>query len=280
LSEEPLLLAVVGVGDGDAYTLLAKKMEVAQPQWVRGVVYCLVYGWGGHELAARLHMDEWQAKELLDQFGRICPRLRQWKREVVAASCKSGWVSTLAGRQRRFTPQLQYSPDTLCMMINTVCQGSVADILRSAAVLLDRDLKPEVGRLVLQTRNEVLVQCRSEHVKAVEQTVQLVLQTAWPGLRVPLKVRITHGPNWGACIEHFLFDNGRRWKGSLGAQGERTANALGAAPASGGHMRCQALAHDPRPQGIMDEAMTRELLSSCLSEKIKVELAVGLWWEL
>ena len=73
-----------------------KKMRQASKQATFGILY----GIGPYGLATRLGIDEEQAEELLKDFFRAFPGVREWKDRESVALLRKGYVKTLYGRRR------------------------------------------------------------------------------------------------------------------------------------------------------------------------------------
>ncbi len=85
-------------------------------------------------------------------------------------------------------------------MINTVCQGSAADLVKRAMVALGESMSDDLGCVVLQIHDELLIECPRARVHETAATVRQCLENVerlCPGFRVPLPVRISVGPSWG-----------------------------------------------------------------------------------
>ena len=121
---------------------------------------------------------------------------------------EQGYVTTLAGR-RRMLPDIN-SQNTQAFAlarrqaINTVIQGSAADIIKLAmlAVQTDDGLNGMGARLVLQVHDELLLEVPEEHGRAVGERVAALMQDVTPGgvrLDVPLLVDWGKGRDWGSA---------------------------------------------------------------------------------
>jgi DNA polymerase-1 len=85
--------------------------------------------------------------------------------------------------------------------INTVIQGSAADVIKLAmlAVFHDRELARMQACLVLQVHDELLLEAPREHAEAVGERVAALMRSVQPGgveFRVPLLVDWGYGAHW------------------------------------------------------------------------------------
>ena len=111
-------------------------------------------------------------------------------------------MTTLLGRRRQI-PELKarnYQQRTLGerLAVNTVIQGSAADIIKVAMVNTDRALEGLETKLILQIHDELLFEGPPEETDEVREIVVREMTGAWE-LDPPLVVDIGVGENWLAA---------------------------------------------------------------------------------
>ena len=84
--------------------------------------------------------------------------------------------------------------------MNTVVQGSAADLIKLAMLRVDHRLKKELpeAEIVLQIHDELLLEGPADQVEGLSQIVAEEMQSAMQ-LDVPLEVTIQSGANWAEC---------------------------------------------------------------------------------
>jgi DNA polymerase-1 len=84
--------------------------------------------------------------------------------------------------------------------INTVIQGSAADIIKVAMIAVLERLKTDdfQARLLLQIHDELVFEVAAEEVERLTAMVREEMMSAVE-LSVPLKVDICVGDNWAQC---------------------------------------------------------------------------------
>jgi DNA polymerase I-like protein with 3'-5' exonuclease and polymerase domains len=184
---------------GVVYGKLSSETSDAERKIMKGIVYGIVYGMGSGAIAEKLCVSKEDAESVMKLFYHRYPAIGKWK-EDVGRQCiqQQGFVETLGGRRRYFgvTHQKKAQKAALRQSINTLCQGSTADIMRSAMIKIAERLQPHEARMVLQIHDEFLLECRASCRLRVENVVERCMIEAWT-LRVPLRVRIMSGPSWG-----------------------------------------------------------------------------------
>jgi DNA polymerase-1 len=83
------------------------------------------------------------------------------------------------------------------LAVNSVMQGTAADIIKKAMVAIHRRLRDEGrgARLVLQVHDELLLEVPEAEVSAAKQLVRAEMCDAYP-LDPPLEVDIGVGDDW------------------------------------------------------------------------------------
>jgi DNA polymerase I len=124
--------------------------------------------------------------------------------EAVLKECASkGYVSTILGR-RRYLAGIKNTDGanrnknmSERMAINTVCQGSAADLIKKAMIAIHRRLKDEAlkSKLILQIHDELVFEAPEAEVERLSALVSGEMQSAIP-LSVPLIVNLGTGKNW------------------------------------------------------------------------------------
>ena len=84
--------------------------------------------------------------------------------------------------------------------INTVIQGSAADLIKLAMIRIYRRLRQEklAARMLLQIHDELVFEVPASEVEALARLVADEMAHVLP-LSVPLKVDVKAGPNWAEC---------------------------------------------------------------------------------
>lgn len=137
------------------------KAIAAIRQVAKGVNFATVYGAGPPKVASMSGITENEAKGFLEVHQKQFPEIYRFKDEVlrVAKTRKPPHVRTLFGRKRRL-PQLWAQDYGIRgraerQAINSLIQGSAADIIKLAMVRLHQSLDKDM-RLVLSVHDELV----------------------------------------------------------------------------------------------------------------------------
>jgi DNA polymerase-1 len=84
--------------------------------------------------------------------------------------------------------------------VNSVIQGSAADMIKLAMIAIWRRLKQEKleARMILQIHDELVFEVSPDRLETLAMLVRHEMQSVMP-LRVPLKVDVKSGDDWAAC---------------------------------------------------------------------------------
>lgn len=161
----------------------------------------LIYGMGPQKLARELQISMNEAKEFINRYFEKLGTLKEFYDSVVEEARHKGYVTTLSGR-RRLIPELHSESQQVLSQarrqaINTIIQGSAADIIKMAMIKVSDNLeiKELEGRLILQIHDELIVEGPEENIDKIGSLLQEDMQTVMQ-LSVPLKVDLGLGRNW------------------------------------------------------------------------------------
>jgi DNA polymerase I-like protein with 3'-5' exonuclease and polymerase domains len=170
-SGDPVMVEVFTSG-ADLYGTLAARAWGGEPvkenprRGLMKVVWLATqYGAGAEQLAFQIALAGMEgygvedARRLLDDFEATLPRLFEWKREVIAAAEKDGYVTTLGGRRRKLSDinsaDWKRKGTAERQAVSTRVQGTAADVVRRAMLAARKAVDPRVARICLQVHDEV-----------------------------------------------------------------------------------------------------------------------------
>jgi len=138
-------------------------------------------------------------------FDRF-PDVRDFMQGIVAEARESGYTTTLLGR-RRYLPELSSGnfrtrQSGERMALNAPIQGSAADIIKKAMVVLEDELRSGdyQSEMLLQIHDELVLEVPDGEVEVVGELVRSIMEGI-VSLRVPLRVESAVGKTLADC-EH------------------------------------------------------------------------------
>jgi len=213
ISGDPGLVSAFRRGEDIHATTAAAIFDVAmaevtpdQRRFAKQVNFGLIYGMSTYSLARSAGLPQAEAENFVTQyFGRF-PEVRRYLDQTIARAKNQGYVETLMGR-RRYFPVLQSTAPgqeraqrrAQREAVNAPIQGSAADIIKRTSLDLHRALQERSLRaqMIIQVHDELVLEVPRAEMESVAPLVRSIMEGAFE-LRVPLKVDLKQGPNWGA----------------------------------------------------------------------------------
>jgi DNA polymerase-1 len=208
-AEEPALMEIFARGE-DVHTATASRVFDVQPHEIdpgmrskaKMINYGIVYGLSDFGLADRLNIPREEAKEFIDTYLERFPRVAEFMAATIERAKEEGHVKTLWGRRRQI-PELRarnYQVRTLGerLAVNTVIQGTAADIIKLAMVRCHRALAQSKlqTRLLLTIHDELLFEGPPEEAADARALIEREMVGVWEGREPPLAVDVGTGRTW------------------------------------------------------------------------------------
>lgn len=208
-SDDPKLVEIF-TNNMDIHTSVAAEVFKIEPDDVskemrdkaKIVNFGIIYGVSPSGLARRIQgMNVNEARELITDYKARFPGINTFFQDCVQQALDQGYVSTLTGRRRAipelFEPSQSRQNLGERLAINTVIQGTAADLIKAAMVKvqhrIDRD-QLEM-KLLLQIHDELVLESPidlvEEHAAIVSEEMENALK-----LNVPLRTETGIGDNW------------------------------------------------------------------------------------
>ena len=201
----------------DFHQMVADMASIPRKQ-AKTINLGLFYGMGNKKLAAELGLDNDQAYELFNKYHDKVPFVKEMSRQVSNVASSRGYIKTLLGRKRRFDKweprdswgerayslseaHAQYPKQELKRAythtaLNALIQGSSADITKAAMVkIYEAGLLDEID-LKLTVHDELDFSVEPLKQKCFDESLQIMKTCV--DLKVPLKVDVEKGLNWGS----------------------------------------------------------------------------------
>jgi DNA polymerase-1 len=166
----------------------------------------LLYGMEAYGLAQRLEIGRAEAQEHIDVYFDRFPEVRDFMQGIVSAATESGYTTTILGR-RRYLPELSSGNFRTRqagerMALNAPIQGSAADIIKKAMVVLETELRRRRlgAEMLLQIHDELVLEVPEDEIDTVAELTKSVMEDIVE-LRVPLVVDEAVGKTL-ADVEH------------------------------------------------------------------------------
>ena len=121
--------------------------------------------------------------------------------DVVKEAYQNGYVKTMFGRIRKINEltdtNYMIRKQGERMAMNTPIQGTSADIMKKAMILVFNKMKEKnlKSKLILQIHDEIIIDAKKEEVDVLKDLVKDTMENIVK-LSVPLEVEVSTGINW------------------------------------------------------------------------------------
>lgn len=164
----------------------------------------VIYGMSAFRLAQDLGISRTQASTFIDNYFKMYADVNNFINATIQSAEEKGYVETIFGRRRPIMSinsknKIEKSAAER-VAVNTPVQGSAADIVKNAMLNVTEALKStnSPAKLLLQVHDELIFECPDD-AETIEKTISLIkdkMENAVK-LKVPLRVSIEYGKNWG-----------------------------------------------------------------------------------
>ena len=208
MSQDPNLLEAFAHGE-DIHARTAAllfdiepgKVSTDERRKAKTINFGLLYGMGPQKLGKEMGLSLKEAKTFIDRYFSKLVRVREFYTQIETEAKSQGYVNTIAGR-RRLLPDINSRNANLAqqarrMAINTVVQGSAADVIKKAMLAVDRDavLRNLHSRLLLQIHDELILEVPESNAEEAGKRLAAVMTGVYD-LSVPLAVDWGVGDTW------------------------------------------------------------------------------------
>jgi DNA polymerase-1 len=160
------------------------------------------YGMSGYGLGQATEFSRVEAEKFIGAYFERFPGVRAYLDKTKEQARQLGYVQTILGR-RRYIPDINSHNRMIReaaerMAINMPVQGTSADIIKVAMLLLDREMAQRClsSKLILQVHDELIFEVPQAELAVMQDIVPHLMASAIR-LSVPVQVDIKTGCTWG-----------------------------------------------------------------------------------
>ncbi len=204
-SNDPVLMAAFNddkdIHHQTAVALFGEEAADEKRSIAKTVNFGLLYGMGQKKLSETLKITTKEAKEIIGRYFETFPTVKSYFASIVESTKENGYIETLLKRRRYFdyakaTPMLKAAYDR--ESVNTVFQGSAADLIKLSMNEIHRVIKEENlhVKMLLQIHDELIFEADDLEAGQLAKRFQEIMEHIYT-LNIPLKVSVNIGKNWG-----------------------------------------------------------------------------------
>lgn len=191
------------------YKIKPEDVTPAKRQVAKGLNFAIIYGAGPEKVAKLAGITEREAKRFLETHQEVFPEIYRFKDRVLA-TCRSRepvpYIKTILGRKRRL-PGITSNRWTdrgyaERQAVNSLIQGSAADLIKLAMVRLNRDLPLDM-HLILTIHDELIVVAPDGRTDLCAQIMREAMlgEDIQELIKVPLKSDLKVVSRWAEAKE-------------------------------------------------------------------------------
>ena len=186
------------------YGVTPDQVTADMRRTAKTINFGVIYGMSAFRLANDLGISRTQAAQFIDNYFVQYSSVNDFIKETIKKAEETGYVETILGRRRPILAinsrnKIEKSAAER-IAVNSPVQGSAADIVKKAMLGVSEALKKTKSpvRLLLQVHDELIFECPDDKA-TIEAAITLIkdkMENAVK-LKVPLRVSIEYGKNWG-----------------------------------------------------------------------------------
>ncbi|OED36112.1 DNA polymerase I [PVC group bacterium (ex Bugula neritina AB1)] len=167
----------------------------------KSINFGLIYGKTAFGLSKDLNISMAQSQSFINKYFDHFPQIGIFIEKVISQAKKDQSVRTMLNRIR-YLPHINSSNKNQRemserMAVNTVIQGSAADIIKLAMLAVDDYLSQNKlkSSIVLQIHDELLLDVPSEEQALIKDNLRSIMEGIFP-LKVPMTVNLHTSSSW------------------------------------------------------------------------------------
>ncbi|MGI5309994.1 DNA polymerase I [Rheinheimera sp. WS51] len=186
----------------EVFAVSLEQVTSDQRRSAKAVNFGLIYGMSAFGLAKQLGVSRAEAQHYVDRYFDRFPGVLEYMDRTRKQAHEQGYVETIFGR-RLYLPEI--SAKNMARKkaaeraaINAPMQGTAADIIKKAMIIVDNWLQQQNDdsvTMIMQVHDELVFEVDSDKVEQVKQKLVDLMATA-AKLDVPLLAEAGHGDNW------------------------------------------------------------------------------------
>ncbi|MDR2438009.1 MAG: DNA polymerase I [Planctomycetaceae bacterium] len=186
---------------GEVFGVAIEDVDSEMRRVAKTVNFGVIYGQSAFGLAKQLGIDQKEAQKFIDGYFDKYSSIRIYLDTILDDCLANGYVATIFGHRRYFRDGIRSLRKgglnrSEREAVNTVIQGTAADLIKLAMIRLYNQLPKELEtNLLIQIHDELVFEVTK---KDAEQLKHLVVETMLldQPLRVPLAVDTELGKHW------------------------------------------------------------------------------------
>ncbi len=194
----------------DLHNLTAKKIfgldensNVSREERIAAKIvnFSIIYGKTAFGLAKELKITRKDAEDYIAKYFDEYPKVKELEKEIIHKAEENGYVETYFKRRRDIdgihSRNKNIKSQGERMAVNTVIQGTAAEIIKKVMIELYKVLKDKNDvKLLLQVHDELIFEIREDRVEDYRKIIENIMRDSVKFKNVDLEVNSSVGNNW------------------------------------------------------------------------------------
>ncbi|MHC4647102.1 MAG: DNA polymerase, partial [Planctomycetota bacterium] len=183
------------------YNVPIEKVTSEMRSNCKAVNFGIIYGQGPFGLSRTTGLTQAEAKKFIEDYFARYSSIRTFLDSCVDDAKRTGYAETILHRRRKIHNLTAKNANKRAqaerLAVNTVIQGSAADLIKIAMLTIHRRIESEMlpVQMILQVHDELVFELPAaeadKHARWIRKEMTEAIR-----LDVPLKVDINYGPTW------------------------------------------------------------------------------------
>lgn len=182
---------------------LAENQEVSREQRTAAKIvnFSIIYGKTAFGLAKELKITRKDAEDYIAKYFAEYPKVKTLEEEIIKRAEETGYAETYFNRRRDIeginSKNKNIRSQAERMAVNTVIQGTAAEIIKKVMIELYKVLKDKEDiKLLLQVHDELIFEIKDEKVEEYRKVIEDIMKNSVKFKNVELEVNSSAGNNW------------------------------------------------------------------------------------
>ena len=185
----------------EIFSINIDEVTANQRRSAKAINFGLIYGMSAFGLSKQLKITRAEAQNYIEQYFDRYPQVKHYMDETKQSAKKMGYVETVFGRRLYLADiessnyqRRQYAERSA---INAPMQGTAADLIKMAMILLHQKIREESfeAKIIMQVHDELVIEVNENQSDELSEITTSVMSEI-SKLDVDLKVDADIGNNW------------------------------------------------------------------------------------
>jgi len=183
-----------------ATKLFGEEEAKQKRNFAKSINFGLLYGMGSRKLSQELGISASEAKEIIQNYFASFATVKNYLESIQDSAKRLGYVETLLKRRRVFDYEGANAMGKAAILreaVNTVFQGSAADLIKLSMLDLYRLIKEESldAYILLQIHDELIFEVKDEFAQELAKRFSYIMENIYQ-LDVKLQCSVSIAKSW------------------------------------------------------------------------------------